>query len=213
MQRWILTIVFGLIFAAPALAAHRPEVTLDDLTLLAESDISDETTLVFLASREVGFELDAEAIVLLREQGISEEIIQHLLGKASADVDRDDRERDRVVAVSSYPSNYYVVYYGYGYHAYPHTILGHWTHGYYYSYYSAGHYAHAGNHRGISFGHRTAHDGRHLVGGHTARNHSGNGHRMTGRSGSHGGNHGGSSHTGRHASGGHSRGGHGGGRH
>lgn len=202
MRRLILMIASGLIFAAPAMAAHRPEVTLDDLTLLAESDISDETTLVFLASREVGFELDAETIVLLREQGISEEIIKHLLGKASADVDRDVRPRDRIVSLSPYPARYYVVYYGY--HPYPHTILGHWMHGYS----SAGHYAHAGHHLGISFGHGTAHGGGHWVGGHTTRNHSGNGHRMTGHSGSHGGNHGGFRQTRGHASGGHGSGHH-----
>ncbi len=213
MRRTIVGILFSLVLATPAAAAHLPEVSLEDLTLLARSDISDETILVFLDPREIGFELDADAIALLRQQGVSDEVIRYLLERTDARSERDDR----VVYVSAgaYPPRYYAPYYGYG--VFPYfgaAILWHWTHGYHW----VDHHLVGGHHLGVSVGHSASHGARHyasaghLVGGHHARGHSSGGHAAVSHLGSHGGGHVGVGHSGRGHSGNHV-GGRGGGRH
>jgi len=54
-------------------------VSLDDVVLLAQSDISDQTILTYLKHRRLDFVLDAEGVQELREAGVSEEIIRYLL--------------------------------------------------------------------------------------------------------------------------------------
>ncbi|MCH8890281.1 MAG: hypothetical protein IH827_04265 [Myxococcales bacterium] len=215
MRRTIVGILFSLVLATPAAAAHLPEVSLEDLTLLARSDISDETILVFLDPREIGFELDADAIARLREQGVSDEVIRYLLERTDARSERDDR----VVYVSAgaYPPRYYAPYYGYG--VFPYfgaAILWHWTHGYHW----VDHHLVGGHHLGVSVGHSASHGARHhasaghLVGGHRSRGHSSGRHAAVSHLGSHGASHAGVGHSGRgHGGGGHSGGGHGGGGH
>ena len=208
MRRTILGVLFSLVLATPAAAAHRPQASLEDLTLLAKSGISDQTTLVFLDTREIEFALDPEAIALLRQEGVSDEVIRYLLERTDAPSDRDDR----VVYVSAglYPPRYYALYYGYG--VFPYfgaAILAHWTHGFHW----VGHHLVGGHHRGNSVGHSASHGGRHdasgghLVGGHHARRHSNGGHGARSHLGSHGASHASAG----HSSGGHGRGGHGGG--
>ncbi len=202
MRKAILGVLFSLVLANPAVAAHGLEVSLEDLTLLAESDLSDETILVFLEPRELRFELDPEAIAHLRQQGVSDEVIRYLLEKTDAPKDRDEG----VVYVSAgpYPPRYYLPHYAH--ELFPYfgaTILWHWTHGYH----RVAHHLAGGHHFGVSARHSSSHGGRHLasgrhrVGGHHARGHSKAGH---------GARHLGSQRAG-HARAGHSGGGHRGG--
>ncbi len=208
MRRTILGILFSLVLATPAAAAHRPKVSVEDLTLLAKSDISDETILVFLDPREIGFELDPEAIAHLRQQGVSEEVIRYLLERTDA-----RSERDRVVYVSAgpYPSRYYDLHYGHG--VYPYFGAAHWTHGYHW----VGHHLVARHHLGVSAGHSASHGSSHsassghLVGGHHARGHSSGAHVALSHPRSHGASHARAGHSGGGRSSGHSRGLHGGG--
>ena len=160
MRRMILGILFSLVLATPAAAAHRPQVSLEDLTLLAQSGISDQTILVFVDTREIGFQLDSETIARLRQQGVSEEVIRYLLGRTDTRNDRDDR----VVYVSAdpYPSRYYAPYYGYGVIPYfGATILAHWTLGHHW----------VGDHHGGSHS-----GGSHSGGSHSGGSHSGGSH-------------------------------------
>ena len=228
MRRTILGVLIGLVLVTPAAAVGRRQASLEDLTLLAESGISDQTILVFLDTREVEFQLDSETIAWLRQQGVSEEVIRYLLERTDT---RDERV-DRVVYVSAdpYPRRYYVPYYGYD--AFPYfgaAILWHWTYGFHWV---GDHFA-GGHHRGVYGGHSASHGTRHyasaghLVGGHRSRGHSSGGHEAQSHLGSHGASHAGAGHlggghssvghssrghsSGGHSSGGHSSGGHGGG--
>ena len=214
MRKTILGLLFSLVLANPAAAAHGLEVSLEDLTLLAASDMSDETILVFLEPRELGFELDPEAIAHLRQQGVSDEVIRYLLEKTVAPKEGDAG----VVYVSAgrYPPRYYVLHYGHD--PFPYfgaAILGHWTHGFH----RVVHHLAGGHHFGISDRHSSSHGGRHLastrhlVGGHHARGHSNGGHGARRHLGSHrlrhaGAGHSGGRHSGGHGGGGDGRGGH-----
>ena len=64
---------------AVAPPAPQAVVSLDDVVLLARSDISDQTIFTFLDFRELGFVLDAQSLLLLRESGVSEAVIRYLL--------------------------------------------------------------------------------------------------------------------------------------
>ncbi len=180
MRRMILGVLFSLFLATPAAAAPGPQASLEDLTLLIESGISDQTILVFLDTREIGFQLDSETIARLRQQGVSEEVIRYLLERTDAREYRDDR----VVYVSAgpYPPGYYLPYYAYGVGSYfGAAILGHWTHGYH----RVGRHLVGGHHRG----HRGGHGGRSHLGSHRASHaragHSGGRHRGGGHGGGH----------------------------
>lgn len=211
MRTTILGALFVLVFASSAGAADRPQASLEDLTLLTESGISDQTILVFLDTREIGFLLDAETIARLRQQGVSEEVIRHLLERAEV---RDDRDEVVYVAPDPYPRRYYYPYhYGYGVGSYlGAAILGHWTHGHH----RVGHHLGGGHHLGLSFGRSSSYGvhytgGGHLVGGHGARSHLGSHgssrHSARHRGYGHGGrSHGRGGHGGGHGGGGHGRG-------
>lgn len=156
MWNTILGVLFGLAVATTAGAAHRPQVPLKDLELLADSSLSDRTILVFLETREIGFQLDAETIARLRQRGVSEEVIRYLLQKTGVSDDPDDRVA--YVWSSPYPLRYYDLHYGYGADSYfGDPILGHWTHGYHW----LGHHLVAGHHFGDFVGHSYSHGSLH----------------------------------------------------
>ena len=90
--------------------ADAPQVSLEDILLLMERGVSNETLLVFLETREIGFTLDVEDIDELLEAGVSEEIISYLLQQTAkysvpSYADRTTNYQDR------YPFNYYTPYY------------------------------------------------------------------------------------------------------
>jgi hypothetical protein len=54
-------------------------VSLDDIILLAESDVSDQTIMTFLWYRQLDFVLDSKGIQRLRAAGVSDDVIRYLL--------------------------------------------------------------------------------------------------------------------------------------
>jgi len=167
MRRTILGLLLSLLLATTAAAAHRPTVSVEDLTLLAASDLSNETILVFLDRHEIGFEFDPETISRLRQQGVSDEIIRYLLERR--DLSSERVARVAYVSVGAHPHRYYEPYYRDGVLPYfGAAILWHWAHGY-----------HWVDHRlvgGYHFGHPASHGGRgHSRGGHGG-GHGGGGH-------------------------------------
>ncbi len=151
------------------------KVTLQDVALLAKSDLSDETTLVFLETRELNFELDVETLTQLRDQGVSDEVIQFLLKKSARSESSDDRGAH--LSTTPDPSWYY---------AYPS-----WYYGFYYLHDPFTHYGHSVSHHWIHDRYRS--DGHHLTGHSHSRSvvhsasHNGAGHESSRRrSGDHG---------------------------
>jgi hypothetical protein len=85
-----------------------------DLILLARSGLSEETIGLFLDTREIGFEVDADMLERLRAEGVSEGILL-LLNKSTGARDLQseiaDVSRDYLL-----PARYYVPNYGYDSH-------------------------------------------------------------------------------------------------
>ncbi len=193
---------------APALS-QESTVSLDDIVLLAQSNISDQTIMTFLWYRQLDFVLDAKGIERLRAGGVSDDIIQYLL-------EQDDTAIASVPAYvvptgyrTAYPSYYYgarlvgttvfpLDWYNHHYFGIGHSTVYSYPH-HYSRRHSLGHSV------GITLGHDrhrlhvpSLHGRNHLIrhGGHSLghsgghrRGHSG-GHRR-GHSGGHGGGHGG----------------------
>ena len=120
-----------------AAASERSTVSLDDLVLLAQSDISDQTIMTFLDYRVLKFALDVETVLMLRQAGVSEAVIRYLLEQAATA--NGARAAYTVVtdySARAYPSYYYSSrrigrsiypfgwydhgYLGYGYHTIHH---------------------------------------------------------------------------------------------
>ena len=80
-MKHILAVLVFILSIGIAYAGHL-NVTLDDLLLLAESEVSDKTILAFIEPREITFTLGTEEIAKLRKAGLSEEVIQYLLAKS-----------------------------------------------------------------------------------------------------------------------------------
>ncbi|MEE8474403.1 MAG: hypothetical protein V3T01_03570, partial [Myxococcota bacterium] len=122
--RILFPLLLALAFPASAGALTAP-ASLEDIVLLAESGVSDETIRVFLNSRPLNFDLDADAIALLKSAGISEELLQHLLDSVGETASRTGADVVVVVAADPYPYHYYGSYYLPGAtlhlsHAFPH---------------------------------------------------------------------------------------------
>ncbi len=159
--RILFPLLFALAFPVSAGALAAP-ASLEDIILLAESGVSNQTIRVFLSSRPVDFDLDADAIARLKEAGISEENIQFLLDSFGEPASVTDREVVVVVAPDPYPYYYYGSYYVAG------AILHfpHW--GFHFSFpfhFTSHHLHHRTSHRAI---HNDGHRG-HRESGHSVR--------------------------------------------
>jgi hypothetical protein len=93
-----------------AAQADVPQVSLEDILLLIERGISNETVLVFLETRDIGFILDAEDIDKLLAAGVSEEVISYLL-QQTATYSVPSYSYRTTTYVDRYPSYYYTPYY------------------------------------------------------------------------------------------------------
>ena len=111
--RILLPLLCALAFPAGAEALRGP-VSLENVIVLAQSGISDETILAFLEPRQVAFDLDADEIARLKEAGVSEEIIRYLLEKAGAPPRETGASTVVVVPAYPYSSRYYWPYYVFG---------------------------------------------------------------------------------------------------
>ena len=74
----LLCLLLVLLLGAGAARAQGRPASLDDVVLLAQSGLSDDTILSFLETRPIGFVLSATSIVQLRAAGVSEVIIRYL---------------------------------------------------------------------------------------------------------------------------------------
>jgi len=174
-MKHILAVLVFILSIGIAYAGHL-NVTLDDLLLLAESEVSDKTILAFIEPREITFTLGTEEIAKLRKAGLSEEVIQYLLAKSrQAGLTYDQYIKPPVPY--PYPGYYYgpSLYLGFGggHHAlFDHHFVG--------LHHAAPHHTglpphHTGLHHdtSIHIGHSRSTGGHHI--GHTSQFAVGNG--------------------------------------
>ncbi|VAW73379.1 hypothetical protein MNBD_GAMMA15-674 [hydrothermal vent metagenome] len=165
MKHRFLTGLLGVILFTGAQASHL-KFSLDDIILLSQRGVSEQTLLLFIENREAGFRLDAEAIDRLALAGVSEEVIRYLLSSEPVlPVPRTVVRRiPPVTYVDPYPGYYYTPYYygasySFGFSSYPAYWFGHYS----------GARPHGGNrHHGGYLAHN-GHSPTHVGGG----NHSG----------------------------------------
>jgi len=101
------------------------QLSLEDILLLTERGVSDETVLVFLETREIGFTPGAEDIDKLLAAGVSEDVIQYLLRQTAVNSALPYPYRT-ITYVDRYPPYYYTPYYSgtsvyLGYSGFPHA--------------------------------------------------------------------------------------------
>ncbi len=99
----------SMFFTLSSVKAQDNTVSLDDVVMLVQSDISTPTILTFLKYRSLDFELDAEALQQLRAAGVSEEIIRSMRAQEASSVEVAPAPA-YVVATgynTAYPSYYY----------------------------------------------------------------------------------------------------------
>jgi len=99
-----------LLGAGAARAQGRP-ASLDDVVLLAQSGLSDDTILSFLETRSIGFVLSAASIVQLRAAGVSEVIIRYLLKRFGVASVPQPVYTAPIWPGSAYPVSYYAASY------------------------------------------------------------------------------------------------------
>ncbi len=197
--------LFGLAMLAGAEASYL-QVSLDDIVLLNQRGVSDETILLLLENRELGFNMDSDAVDRLLLAGVSDEIIRYLLAQetvvrnpadAAPPTTYSDAPPDYPVTTNPavdpvvYPADSYVDTYADtypGYYYTPYYYGGAYSYGYAsYPYAWFGYYSGAGHH-----GTNAHHGRRHHVAhnSHSTGLHSGqhNGHGAT-HTGRHGGTH------------------------
>ena len=174
-MKTVLTVCTALTASAmllnPSLAYSQDGmVSLDDVVLLAQSDISEQTILTFLKYRKLEFALDAGAVQRLREGGVSEEIIRFMLQQDAKSV----VATPNYVVATGYNTGYPSYYYGarlVGATAYPLSWYNHhyYPHAYTTVYRPGAHYgpsSNAGYEVGISPGHEPIHSPGILGGNH-----------------------------------------------
>jgi len=92
--------------------ANDLKVSLDDILLLANRDVSDQTILVFVQSRGIGFTPDAGDIDKMLEAGISEEVIRYLLEESALAATAPTYSYQQLPTyIAPYPAYYYYPYY------------------------------------------------------------------------------------------------------
>jgi len=105
------------------------QTSLEDILLLTERGVSDETVLVFLETRELGFTPVAEDIDKLLAAGVSEEVIRYIL-RQTATYSAPPYTYRTATYVDRYPPYYYTPYYAgtsvfFGYSGFPHYWFRH----------------------------------------------------------------------------------------
>jgi len=169
----------SLIFIAWLGIAHAgtQQISLKDILFLAERGVSDETMLVFLESREVGFIPDAEDIDKLLSAVVSEEVIRYLLRQTATNTTNSTPSYSyRTITYEDlYPAYYYTPYYSggsgfFGYSSYPHTWYGSHYGGVHYTslHHGATHSQGYNDHGTLSLSH-TVHRGGGHIGSHASR--------------------------------------------
>jgi len=157
MKHAIVAFAAVLALAANAQSAHQV-VRLDDVILLAQEGLSDETILAFLDNREVDFALGPQEIVTLQDAGVSEEVIRYLIDRTTGGY---SAPRSAYVAPSPLPyySSGYAPY-GYGAGYLGASIFPHWWYDHHHGHVDFGHHAFGDHHlspHGQTMGHVGVH--------------------------------------------------------
>ncbi|NOY71921.1 MAG: hypothetical protein GXP14_06020 [Gammaproteobacteria bacterium] len=137
--------LWGLAMMAGAQADHL-KVSFEDVVLLNQRGVSEQTLLLFLENRVLTFELDAITIDKLMTAGVSEEVIRYLVSQTQPEhAPPDTTAKEKVPESTSitnyvpypvypayfYTPNYYSYSYIYGRSYYPHDWFGlHYRFGY-----------------------------------------------------------------------------------
>jgi hypothetical protein len=164
MKYWL---AMPLVVATFGVQAGHMTVTLDDILLLSQRGVSDETILVFLQNREIGFTPNAADIDKLLLAGVSEEVTRYLILQTATKPAYAYPPVTTAYA-DPYPASYYTPYYDdytsfysgsssfFGLAAFPYPYYG-------YGYYGGTHHDRADHTRPSHFGNRDhrASDGRH----------------------------------------------------
>ena len=111
MRRITLAALLCAVLSPANAEATHTAVSLEDVILLAQSGISDETILTFLNSREIGLVLTPEDVARLRDAGVSEEIIRYLLERTGPRAEDAPYYAVPVGSGYAYPPGYYASYY------------------------------------------------------------------------------------------------------
>ena len=149
MKLRYLLVLFGWAMLTGAQASHL-QVSLDDIVLLSQQGVSDQTILLFLENREAGFALDADALDKLLLAGVSGEVIRYLFSQNTTAQTAGASEPTippayttnsntyisypTVTYLDNYPGYYYTPYYyggfySFGFSSYPHRWFGHYSRG------------------------------------------------------------------------------------
>ena len=143
----LCTVVVAFTIFTPA-RAQVLMASVDDVILLTQNNISDQTILAFLANRRFTLPLDAE-VLRLREAGVSEEIIRYLLENSYPLIS--------IGAVYARPLNYYPSYPSYYYGTWLFSVSAfshHWHDHHYFGFSHAADHHGLNHHLGLSLGHR-----------------------------------------------------------
>ena len=107
----LLCLLCVLLLGAGAARAQGRPASLDDVVLLAQSGLSDDTILSFLETRPIGFVLSATSIVQLRAAGVSEVIIRYLLERFGVASVPQPVYTAPILPGYAYPVSYYAASY------------------------------------------------------------------------------------------------------
>lgn len=109
MKKPAISIVGCLCLLGLATGARAEESldSLDDVILLVEAGISDETIRVFITSRQIEIELGPEEILRLRRSGVSEAVLEFLLTRIGAARPEPADSRVPLSTGPFFPSRYY----------------------------------------------------------------------------------------------------------
>ncbi len=145
MKHRCLVGLWGLVMMAGVQADHL-KVSFEDVILLNQRGVSEQTLLLFLENRALTFKLDAVTLDKLMTVGVSEEVIRYLVSQTQPEhAPSDTKAKEKApestpitnyVPYPVYPTyfytpNYYSYSYVYGRSYYPHDWFGpHFRFGY-----------------------------------------------------------------------------------
>ncbi len=123
MKRLLVSLICIAGLSISIAQAGTPKTSLEDIMLLVGRGISDETIMVFLKTRKIGFTPDAEDIDKLLVSGLSQEAIRYIL-RQTATYSTSSYSYQTTTYVDPYPPYYSRSSFYLGYSSYPYTWFG-----------------------------------------------------------------------------------------
>jgi hypothetical protein len=171
MKRLLAGLIYTLGFSIAQ--AGEAQISLEDILLLTEHGVSDETIQVFLETREIGFVPDAEDIDKLLAAAVSEEVIRYIL-RQTATSSAPSYSYQTTTYADRYPPYYYTPYYSgssffLGYSSFPHDWHRNHYSGVHYTlpHHGAAHYLGYNDHAALYRGGQEVHTSRYGPGHNT----------------------------------------------